>query len=413
MDLLIVPVPLFDQDITVEAYYFRHQKGNDILDVARRGVGGELDGAMISPPLEMLNTIGIEAFTMGKPIFIPISPFMALTRLELQTQQPPDKIIFLLDESVKPEEAYLENIKRLKALGFRFGIQRIEKAADYDAILKLCDFIMFDFRILGLPEQVELYRDVQANYSHLKLIFSHIASMDLFNQVKTKFNGWFEGRFFRVPVTKGEHKVKPLQANQINLLNVVRDDDFDFDSVSKIIERDTAITIDLMRMVNSPYVGLRNKVKTINHAVTMLGQKEVRKWITTAVSRLLSSDKPSEISRLSLVRAKFCESLAPMFGMRQDTGSLFLMGLFSVLDEIMDMPMEQALELVHVSDAIYEALVDKKGEYYPIYNFILEYENANWKTVSRMMILHDIPIDAVFNAYVDALCWYRDLIAEQ
>jgi EAL and modified HD-GYP domain-containing signal transduction protein len=410
MDLLIVPVPLFNQDVAVEAYYVRHQKGNDILDVVR-GVGGELDGAMYSPPLEMLNKIGVEAFSMGKPIFIPISNYMALTRLELQTEQPPEKIIFLLDDTVKPEPAYLENIQRLKALGFRFGIQRIENAGDYDAILKLCDFIMFDFRILGLPEQVDLYRDIQTSYGHLSKIFTHITSMDLFEQVKAKFDGWFEGSFFRAPVTRGEHKVKPLQANQINLLNVVRDDDFDFDSVSKIIERDTAITIDLMRMVNSPYVGLRHKVKTINHAVTMLGQKEVRKWITTAVSRLLSSDKPSEVSRLSLVRAKFCESLAEKFGMRQEAGSLFLMGLFSVLDVIMDMPMEQALELVHVSDAIYEALVEKKGEYYPVYHFLLEYENANWKTVCRMMILHDIPTDEIFSAYVDALCWYRDLIS--
>jgi EAL and modified HD-GYP domain-containing signal transduction protein len=145
----------------------------------------------------------------------------------------------------------------------------------------------------------------------------------------------------------------------------------------------------------------------------MLGQKEVRKWIATAVSRLLSEDKPSEIARLSLVRAKFCESLAEHFGLRRDAGSLFLLGLFSVLDAIMEMPMDEALELVHVSDAIYEALVEKKGEYYPAYHFILEYENANWKTVCRMMILYDIPTSAVYDAYVEALCWYRDLLTAE
>ena len=144
----------------------------------------------------------------------------------------------------------------------------------------------------------------------------------------------------------------------------------------------------------------------------MLGQTEVRKWITTAVSRLLGTDKPSEITRLSLVRAKFCEALASRFGLQKEAQSLFLMGLFSVLDAILEMPMDEALKLVHVSDSIYEALVDNKGEYYPVYQFMMLYESADWKTVSRMLILHDMTTEDVYNAYVEALCWYGELLNE-
>lgn len=411
MDLLIVPVPLFNKDMAVKAYYFRHQKGNDILDVVR-GVGSDLDGAMFSPPLEMLNMVGIEAFTMGKPIFIPIDNYMALTRLELQTNQPPEKIIFLLDGTIKMEDAYIQNLIRLKELGFRFGIQKIDQAEPYKPILKICDYIFFDMRILGQPVQTQLYKDIAANYSHLSAVYTHISDMELFNTLKGRLQGLFEGRFYRTPVTKGRHEVSALQVNQLNLINLVQDENFEFSSVTRIIERDPKITVDLLRLVNSPYYGHRYKIKSINQAVTMLGQDEARKWITTAVAKQLGVEKPGELTRLSLVRAKFCESIAEKFHLKEDAQSLYLLGLFSVLDAILELPMDEALKMVHVSDAITEALVEQKGEYYPVYDFLLQYETASWKTVCRTLILNDIKTEDVYNAYVEALCWYRDLIAE-
>lgn len=410
MDLLIVPVPLFNKDMAVDAYYFRHQKGNDILE-ATKGTT-LLDGAMNSPPLEMLNTVGLEAFTMGKPIFVPINNFMLLASLENQCTQPADKIIFLLDNNVKIEEPYIANMKRLKNLGYRFGIQKIDQMEAYADILEQCSFIFYDHRLFDEPGQVQLRADIEKRYRKLTCVYTHINTMEQFGQLSQSHKGLYEGRFYRTPVTRGKHEVTPLQVNLINLINLVRDENFEFDDVSKIIQRDTALTISLLRLVNSPFIGLRNKVKTINHAVTMLGQTEVRKWITTAVSRLLGTDKPSEITRLSLVRAKFCEALASRFGLQKEAQSLFLMGLFSVLDAILEMPMDEALKLVHVSDSIYEALVDNKGEYYPVYQFMMLYESADWKTVSRMLILHDMTTEDVYNAYVEALCWYGELLNE-
>ncbi|MDR2932456.1 MAG: HDOD domain-containing protein [Oscillospiraceae bacterium] len=409
MDLLVVPVPLFNKDIAVEAYYFRHHKGNDILQ-ASKGTSF-LDGAMYSPPLEMLNTIGVEALSMGKPMFVPIDNYMLLASLELQCSQPADKIIFLLDDEVLMDEPHLANMRRLKGLGYRFGIQKIMSVEHYIPVLDMCDFVFYDYRLIDTAEQQQLRTDMERQYKKIQAVFTHINTMDLFKGAIVQCPGcWYEGRFYRTPLTKGQTEVSPLQINQINLLNLVRDENFEFDDVAKIIQRDTALTIALLRLVNSPFIGLRNKVKTINHAVTMLGQTEVRKWITTAVSKLLGADKPNEITRLSLVRARFCEALAVKFGMEDEAQGMFLMGLFSVLDAILERPMDEALQLVHVSDVIYEALVDHKGAYYPVYEFLLQYEGANWKTVSRMLILYDVATEDVYASYVDALCWYRELL---
>ncbi|MDR1572072.1 MAG: HDOD domain-containing protein, partial [Clostridiales Family XIII bacterium] len=233
---------------------------------------------------------------------------------------------------------------------------------------------------------------------------------DLFNDLRSRYKGLFEGPFYRTPLTRGRHGASPLQVNLINLLNTVRDENFEFDSVAEVIQRDPALTVSLLRLVNSAYFALKEKVKSINQAVVMLGQTETRKWITTAVAKLLGAEKPSEVTRLSLIRAKFAEGLAKKFGMEKEAQSLFLMGLFSVLDAILDMPIDEALDLVRVSDDIYAALVRREGRYAHVYQFMLDYEAANWNAVSRALILNDLPTSDIYEAYMGAMTWYSDIV---
>jgi EAL and modified HD-GYP domain-containing signal transduction protein len=410
MDLLIVPVPLFNEDIAVEAYYFRHRKGNDLLE----GTGTSfLDGAMLSPPLEMLNLVSMEALTMGKPIFVPVTKYMLLGRLEAQSHQPADKIIFLIDcsEIVDPEP-YFENIDYLKTLGYRFGLQKISDIEKMSPLLDRCDFVFNDNRVFDHMNEVKIRITIMHKFKHITCVFTHINNMELFRELKGRYKGLFEGHFYRTPLTKGKQEVSPLQVNLINLLNKVRDENFEFDEISEIIQKDPMLTVSLLRLVNSAYFALKEKVKTINQAVVMLGQTEIRKWITTAVARLLGAEKPDEVTRLSLIRARFAEELAIKFDMVKESQSLFLMGLFSVLDAILDRPMEEALDMVQVSEDIREALVDRTGKYSTIFQFILEYEAANWNVVSRLLILNDLETEDIYGAYVNAMIWYNDIISD-
>lgn len=410
MDLLMVPVPLFNRDIAVEAYYFRYQKGNDLIEATKPT--SAMDGAMRSPLLEAINELGIEAVAMDKPIFVPVNHMMLLTKLEDQCTQPPERIIFLLDNEVPPEEPYISNMIGLKQMGYRFGFQKLPELTKYAPLLEYADFLFVNHREIGQPRQIALLQDYGRNYRYMKLVITHINTMEMFYSLqKNQSVSLFEGRFYRTPLTKGKNKVSPLQANLIKLLNLVRDENFEFDSVATIIQRDTALTISLMRMVNSPYLGLSQKIKTINHAVTMLGQNEVRRWVTTAVSKLLGTDKPDEITKLSLVRGRFAENLSGLFGLKEESQSLFLMGLFSVLDVVLEIPMEEALKMVRVSDPIRDALVNGKGEYYPVYRFIRDYEQSDWQACSRMLILYDLEPTNIYKAFMDALGWYRDLIS--
>jgi EAL and modified HD-GYP domain-containing signal transduction protein len=361
----------------------------------------------------MLKFVSLDTFTLGKPVFVPVTNYMLLADLHAQCSQKPEQVVFLLDDTVNTGEEYLESIKRLTGLGYRFAIQKLTNIEPYAQILPLCDYILFDHRNIDEREQQILRILVGRDYKHLKAVYTHIMTKEMFEIVSKHAPGWYEGRFYRTPLTKGSAaKVSPLDVNLINLSNEVRGNDFEFTKVAQIISKDTALSIALLKLVNSAYFGARHKISSINQAVAMLGQNEIRKWITTAVSRLLGADKPGEVTRISLLRARFAEVLAPKFGLDGESESLFLMGLFSVLDAVLDIPMDEALKLVHVSDKIYSALVERSGDYFPIYDFMLQYEAANWSVISRILLLNNIPVDDIYDCYVDSLKWYRDIVTE-
>ena len=194
-------------------------------------------------------------------------------------------------------------------------------------------------------------------------------------------------------------------------MNLVNADDFDLTKAADIIGRDTALTILLLQMVNK--MAVNSEITSIRHAAAMLGQKELKRWINTAVVNELCSDKPSEITRLSLLRAKFAENLASSFELAGKSSELFLMGLFSVLDLILDKPMDEALKLVKVSHEIEDALLSQKGALADVMEFITQYEAANWQEVSRLIVLKNLDMDRIYDAYMKSLKWYRELVSIQ
>ncbi len=408
MDLLVIPVPFFDKNMAVQAYYFRYQEGNELMNANQ--ATNEFDGAMLSPLLATLNAVGIDAFTMDKPIFVPINNLMLLADLAQQCRVPYEKVIFVLESDVQPEEPYLSHIRALKEKGFRFAVQKLDRVDAYAPVVELCDYIYFDHRLMDQPQQQLMYALTRRNFPKLSIVMTHIHTNEYFEALREQGPLYFEGRFYRIPITKGEHQVKPLKMNLIKLLNLVRDENFEFSSVAEVVQQDTALTVSLMRMINSPFLGLRQKVKSVSHAVTILGQVETRKWVITAVSKLLGADRPDELTRLSLVRAKFAENLAPAFRLKDQSQSLFLMGLFSVLDSILELSMEEALQMVQVSDTIRDALLHGQGEFGTLLSFIYQYEAADWKTISRMLIMYDLTPEDIYKAYLNALQWYKNLL---
>ena len=405
--MLMALVPLFDGNMAVKAYSIFSQKDNHFLNPLLLGTG-QNDGAAVVEGLELIESMGIETVEEDQEIFVPVGNISIFSDVESQCSAPHHRIVFLIDNTIPPVEMYVNRLRELKEKGYKLAVRKLAVSdfGNYAEVMKLADYVFLNNRKVAI-EKARIY--FGKLYPHIRLCAGGIDTMETYEELKVT-GGYqlYEGEFYRVPVTKGEHDVAPLKVNYIELLNVVNDVDFDLLEAANVIGRDTALTISLLQMVNRMTVN--SGITTIRHAAAMLGQKELKKWINTAVANKLYADKPSEITRLSLLRAKFAERLAGSFGMQYKSEELFLLGLFSVLDVVLEKTMEDAMEMVMVAGDIRDALTQGKGPYATLYEFIQQYEKADWQEVSRQMLLADVSMEDVHDAYMDALKWYKQLV---
>lgn len=405
--MLVSLVPLFDENMAVKAYSIFSQKDNFLMNPMLLGTA-QNDGAARIQGLELIENMGMETISPTQEVFVPISNISVFCDMESECSAPKSRIVLLFDNTIPPVEMYVNRLKELKDKGYKLAIRKLQVSEfeAYKPILSLVDYLFLNSKKIVI-EKAKIYFGTL--YPEIKLCAGNLDTMEQFENLK-KAGGYdlYEGHFYRVPVTKGNTAVSPLKVNYIRLLNMVNDDNYELTKAADIIGRDPALTISLLKIVNR--MARNSEITSIRHAAAMLGQKELKKWINTAVINVLYYDKPSEITRISLLRAKFAENLAKAFELAGKTEELFLMGLFSVVDIILEKPMKEALQVVRVSKDISAALVHQTGKLAPVLDFIKCYESAEWAEVSRQMILHEIDIKVVEDAYMDALVWYRKLL---
>ena len=405
--MLVTLIPLFDESMSVRAYSISSQKGNSFLDPSIMSSSAMYD-SISNPGFDVINALGVSTLSKGSELFVPISSVSLFSDISEQCDADHDRLVLVIDNTVEPEFQFVERIMLLKEQGYKFAIRGLEVSdfEPYKPILRLMDYIMLNHQKIVISKAKIYFSQV---YPRVKLIASDLDSLGMFDSLRIEGGYYlFEGSFYRMPVTKGNTTVSPLKLNYISLLNLVNSEDFELTEAADIIGRDTALIIPLLKMVNK-VTHSTTEITSIRHAAAMLGQKELKKWITTAITQQLCSDRPSEIMRLSLLRAKFAENISGQFELGVFGPELFLMGLFSVVDLILNKPMDEALALLKVSKNISKALVSHDGPFVDVLDFIQVYEAGDWQEVSRLLLINDMSIDAVYEAYLSSLEWYRDL----
>ncbi|MBQ6406953.1 MAG: HDOD domain-containing protein [Butyrivibrio sp.] len=405
--MLATLIPLFDDNMLVCAYSVFARKENHFLNPNFEG-GARYDGAGTVHELEVVSNMGVATLSGGKEVFVPVNQFSIFAEISLQCTVPSNKVVLLMDNSILPQEQFVKRVKELKEQGYKLAIRKLPIAEfeNYKEILSRCDYILLNHAKIDISKAKVYFSKV---YPNIKLCAVNVDSQEEYDVLK-KDGGYdlYEGSFFRMPIKESEKEVSPLKVNYIELLNVVNAPDFDLQKAADVIGKDPALVISLLEMVNR--MALNSEITSIRHAAAMLGQKELKRWINTAVTKELCADKPSEITRLVMIRAKFAENLAECFEMAMVSQELFIMGLFSAIDIMLEKTMQEALSMVQVSKNVKDALLENKGDFAKVLNFIKRYEDADWTEVSRLMVLENIEMDKVYEAYLNALKWYRDLI---
>ena len=405
MKHFVVTLPLFTKNMAVDSYRLVYRSSTYLFGTERGFMS--LDGAMCSPGLETLNNTGLDPFTGGKPIFIDVNRYLLLAGVAAACKIPPQKVICILTKDVPVEDEYLGRCHELKTQGFRIALEGVDHNSEFEPLYRMADYLIIDSNEDNL---ITTLRVLRIQYPALKALITNIKDKKTFEQIKSVPNALFSGKFYTEPLTEGLTKVDPIKVNAVNLLKTVSNEDFDLGNVSQVIRQDVALSVALLKFINSPAVGITAKVNSIKAAIALLGQTETRKWVTAAVSVYLAQDLPNEITRLSLIRAKFAENLAPAFNLGIHAPSLFIMGLFSILDVILEKPMELAVESVHITDAVKDALVRREGEFAPVLNLLYSYEQADWREVSCIVIINGLQVESIYQAFEEALMWYKSIV---
>ena len=406
--MMLTLIPFFDRNMSVSAYSLFTRKNNFLMNPSLLG-SRQFDGAAYVDGLELIQELGTTTLSGGKPIFVSLNNISIFSSLESECKNTNHAPILLIDQTFPPVSMYTDRIRELRQFGYHFAMRNLPVHCyeDYAPILSQMDYILIDCQKIDAVKASFYFRKL---YPDICICASNIPDMETFGKLSpAETISLFEGTFFRMPVTRGEHKVSPLKINYISLLNLMEEDDFDLTKAADIISQDTALIISLLRLANTR--SFNSEITSVRVAVSMLGQKDLTRWIQTTVIEKLCSDKPNELMRLSLLRAKFAENLAPVFGMAMRSQELFLTGLFSILDIILDCSMEEALSMVRVSGKIRTALLEHTGSLAEVLHFIVKYESAEWQEVSRQLVLKNIEIPDVSHAWVSSLQWYAKLIA--
>ena len=407
MKVFIAAIPFFNTDMAVQAYFLSSQSGDRALSVKNdfRGRGE----ALVSPGLELLEKVGTEPFAGDAPLFVEISRLQLLMGYPQNLNMAPGSLICTIPGGLPADSDLLQKCEALKAQGYALALENFPLNGIQSQFFNHATYLFLDYKN---PRFEEVVRAVHLNLKHIQAVVTNVPDMETYQGLcgdpVTK-NAWFSGNFYRQPITRGVAKISPIKVNALQLLKQVNEGDFELSDIARIIQRDPALSISLLRFLNSN-PGLSRKIDSIQNAVAILGQQEVRRWATVAISVSLAEDRPGEITKLSLVRAKYAENLAPVFQLGVFQPQLFIAGLFSLLDVILQKPMTEAIREVSVDQRVYDALVEQKGMLYKVMQFIYAYEHADWAQTSILLIQNDLDIEQVNAAYIDALVWYDQLL---
>jgi len=216
------------------------------------------------------------------------------------------------------------------------------------------------------------------------------------------------GRFFTAPDIAHPHEISGAGAVHVRLLTHISHEPLDRDTVAHIIASDLALSQALLRRANASSNGVRRKIASIAHALALLGDEHLRAWAAVTALASLKGASPDELIILGLVRARFCSRLVRECGHQSEAQSAYLIGLFSTIDALLGVPMEQAVAMLGLAENIAAALVgDRSGHLGMALSLVDACEHGAWATAYEMQTQLNLTHSAVTMAYYDAMSWAR------
>src|SRR5690606_35565579 len=244
-----------------------------------------------------------------------------------------------------------------------------------------------------------------------QLLAKHLTSYPDFYEAQAAGFEYFQGPFFCEPEVFTTRELNATSHSLAMLIAEVNRQDLDLEALEELIRRDVALSVKLLRYLQSAGLGWRHEVSTIGQALRILGQQPTRKWASLVAMTMIPTDKPRELFTTSLVRAQFCEEIgAPRLG-ESKRAELFLVGLLSTLEALLDRPMSMLTSGMGLSHEATAALLGEESPLTPWLQLAVAYDQGEWDTVDHHATLLGIESAALPEAYPRTIGWVAEVTA--
>lgn len=400
MDVYVARQPIYDAGLNVSAYELLFRSSLDDVFLC-----SDSDYASLALLVNSLIAIGIDRLSSGKPVHVNFT--QRLLQDGIPSLFPPEVVVVEVLETTMPDPAVLNALARLKEQGFTIALDDYIGQQHLEPFLRFVDIIKVDFSLASHAQRATIPRSgVKANTVFLA---EKVATRDEFQAAVRHGYRFFQGNFLSHPeITRG-FDIPPDALASLHLLRRAHDPSPDFDALASIISRDVSLSYRLLRVVNSAAFGLRHQVTSIKHALVIMGLSEVCRWVAVLAVTGLSGEKSRALAEAAILRARMAELLAPSVGLAQRAPELFLTGLLSLMDALLDRPMSEVVDLLPLTEDTHAALLGEAGAFLPVLQLVTAYENAQWEQVEAMASTLGIRKAFLPEAYADSLAWADEL----
>ncbi|PKM83067.1 MAG: diguanylate phosphodiesterase [Firmicutes bacterium HGW-Firmicutes-14] len=396
MDVFVARQPIFNKQQRVFGYELLYRlAGQDRYDFHD---GDRATSELIANSFIL---IGLEALTGGKRAFINFTRNLLLT--DTAFILPKDLVAIEILETIEVDGHVVDACRKLKQEGYLIVLDDFMFKPRFEPLVQLADIIKVDFKKTAIEQRIEFVR--KARNDKASFLAEKVETREEFEEALSMGYSFFQGYFFSKPVVVQGRDLSGYKLNYFHILQEVNRPDADFEQIERIIKRDVALSYKLLKYINSAAYGFRTKISSIKHALVMLGMQEVKKWVSLIILRGMGADKPDEIMISSVVRARFGELTAPFVGMSDRSADLFLMGIFSMIDALLDYPLSSIIDELPISDDIKGALLGQDSCYLDVFQLLISYEKGDWNSFSRFAAKLGLEEAKVPELFISSVEW--------
>lgn len=394
--MFIARQAIFDRSMKVYAYELLYRDSKQATSYNHQLSPEKTTASVLSGLFEM----GIDNISSNKKSFINFN-YHSLFSDSLELIDSNDLVIEVL-ENTKVDNELVERLIELKKKGYKIALDDfVENIRDFP-LVPLANIIKFDLMRTPLATIEE---DVAYAVSLNKIIIAEkVETKEEFEEAKAMGFHLFQGYFFQKPnIIGGSSNKKSPKLSYMRIMTELNQEKPSFNEITEIIKADVNLTHRLLLATKKKKEHDENLVKNIKQSLVFMGFQQIRRWINILILRDLATDKPDELTHISLIRARFGELIAKNCSFRNRSNEIYGMLLFSSIDALVDLPIAEALAEISLSKDVEDALIHNKGPLSPFLQLIYSYEDADFKKVDELAKKLKVQAGQLNTYYVDAI----------